>query len=190
MIQGGYDPFNDQKNNNNNQQQQYPDINTIHSNNQPHPGSNINQNYYNNNNQQFVPNNNNNNQGGYSQFGYSQNTNQNQNMGYQPPQNNVVTNTTPIIINNQGINNGPGFVFNDPNKFKTYSVTASCPSCKITSTTKITTSINCANLCCYICCDPLIWIIYQLVRGKDINCCDATHHCASCGGYIANYTSC
>jgi hypothetical protein len=119
--------------------------------------------------------------------------NNNQNYGYQPPNNNFnqgyqQTSPQPIIINSQPQTNV--IVANDPYKFKTSSVLATCPSCKIASNTNVTTSLSVGNLLCYICCDPLIWLIYQLVRGKDINCCDATHHCPSCGGFIANYQSC
>lgn len=118
-----------------------------------------------------------------------------QQQGYQPP-NNYNQNYNqpqpyspqPIIINSQPNNNV--IVANDPFKFKTASVLATCPSCKMSSNTNVTTSLSVSNLLCYLCCDPLIWLIYQLVRGKDINCCDATHHCPSCGGFIANYYAC
>lgn len=108
-------------------------------------------------------------------------------MAYNPPVTNN-NNITPIIINTGGGNQG--IVSNDPFKFKTSSVLATCPSCRVSSNTNVTTSCSIKNTLCYICCDPIIWLIYQLVRGKDINCCDATHHCSGCGGFIANYQSC
>lgn len=120
------------------------------------------------------------NQGGYDPF-------QNQNKAYNPPVNN--TNVNPIIITN----NQPAttvVVSNDPFKFKTNSVLATCPSCKTSSNTNVTTSISISNLCCYIFCDPIVWVIYQLVRGKDLVCCDATHNCSGCGGFIASYQAC
>lgn len=106
---------------------------------------------------------------------------------YQPPVTNN-NNVTPIIINSQSNNNV--VVANDPFKFKTSSVLATCPSCRVSANTNVSTSLSISNLVCYICCDPLVWVLYQLIRGKDINCCDATHHCSGCGGFIANYQSC
>ena len=119
--------------------------------------------------------------------GYNNNQGYNQG-GYQPPQTNNNNNVTPIIINNQ--QGQVGGVANDPFKFKTSSVLATCPSCRVSSSTNVSTSLSIGNVCCYIWCDPLIWLVYQLLRGKDINCCDATHHCPSCGGFIANYQAC
>lgn len=107
---------------------------------------------------------------------------------YAPPaQNN--TNVTPIIINNQGQGNNV-IIRNDPFKFKTESVLATCPSCKVSSNTNVITNFSFGNYMCYWCFGPLIWIIYQVSRNKDINCCDATHHCSGCGSFIANYESC
>ena len=101
--------------------------------------------------------------------------------GYHPPQNN--TTVTPIIINNQGQNNV--IVTNDPFKFKTSSVLATCPACKVSANTNVTTSLSISNLFCYLCCDIVIWAIYQCARGKDLNCCDATHHCSASGVLLA-----
>ncbi len=101
---------------------------------------------------------------------------------YNPPVNN--TNVNPIIVtNNQSTTN-------DPFNFKTSSVLATCPSCKISANTNVTTNISIPNLLCCICFDPVVWIIYQLVRGKDLVCCDATHNCSGCGGFISSYQAC
>lgn len=107
-------------------------------------------------------------------------------MAYNPPVTND-NNITPIIINTGG---NQGMITNDPFKFKTSSVLATCPSCRVSSNTNVITSFSIKNTLCCICFDPVIWIIYQLCRGKDLNCCDATHHCSGCGGFIANYQAC
>ncbi len=125
-------------------------------------------------------------QQGYDPFAPQQGGYQPQQGGYQPPQHH--TNVTPIIINNQGQNNV--VVTNDPFKFKTSSVLATCPACKVSANTNVTTSLSISNLCCYLWCDPLVWVIYQLVRAKDLNCCDAAHHCSACGNFISNYAAC
>ena len=129
-------------------------------------------------------------QGGYQpqpQGGYQPQPQGGYQPAYQPPVSNN-NNVVPIIINSQGNNNV--VVANDPFKFKTSSVLATCPSCRVSSNTNVSTSLSVSNLVCYLCCDPIIWILYQVLRGKDINCCDATHHCSGCGGFIANYQAC
>jgi len=109
---------------------------------------------------------------------------------YQPPP--VISNNnniTPIIINNQTGRTGP-VVYNDPSKFRTESVLATCPSCRVSSSTNVHTTVSISNVCCCLCFCPVVFIIYNLVRGKDILCCDATHYCASCGAFLANYQAC
>lgn len=116
---------------------------------------------------------------------------------YQPPQQNYQpspavnnnNNITPIIINNQTGRTGP-VVYNDPSKFRVESVLATCPSCRVSSSTNVHTTVSISNVCCCLCFGPIVLIIYNLIRGKDILCCDATHYCSSCGAFLANYQAC
>lgn len=146
---------------------------------------NYNNNNYNNQNYNPGPNYNNN-------QGYNPGPNYNNNQGYNPPNysSNVVS-TTPIIVNNQtSPRDNTTVVVNNAGKYKTSSIVATCPTCRTTGPTSVTTSFSCSNYCCYLCFDPIIYVIYQLVRGKDIICCDATHNCPNCGAYIASYSAC
>ena len=117
---------------------------------------------------------------------------------YQPPQMNQQAysqpnvsnnnNVTPIIVNSQ---NGPAFVQgNNPNIFKSNSVLATCVSCRNVSNTRVQTDFNWGNYCCYYCFGPIIWIIYQAARDKDISCMDANHYCSACGNLVHSYKSC
>lgn len=100
------------------------------------------------------------------------------------PQNN----TQPIVINSQQPQN---VIINvNTNLYRTKSVFVTCPNCKVSGNTRVETSCSVSNTLCYICFDPLIWLIFQLVRSKDINCCNATHYCGSCGGFMATYNAC
>ncbi len=92
-------------------------------------------------------------------------------MSYNPPA------TTTVIVQDHEI-------------FKTNSVLATCPSCKTSANTSVTTNFSIMNYLLYCFTTPLVWIIFQLIRKKDLNCCDATHTCSGCGSLIANYTAC
>lgn len=98
-------------------------------------------------------------------------------MSYNPP---VVISTPTVHVSGDSSNT----------IFKSSSVMATCPSCKTSANTTVTTKANILNVLVYCFADPLLWLIIQLVRGKDINCCDATHTCAGCGSLIANYSAC
>lgn len=116
-----------------------------------------------------------------------------QNQGYQPPNNNNYQpqqnySPQPVVINSQPQNNV--IIANDPNMYRTSSVLATCPACKITSNTRVETSCSCSNVLCCLFTDPIIWLIFQAVRGKDINCCDARHTCSSCGSLMGTYNAC
>ncbi len=98
---------------------------------------------------------------------------------YKPP----VTIDTPIISTSSGTTSHNTI-------FKTSTVMADCPSCKTSATTTVNTKFNIANILLYVFADPIIWAIFQLVKGKDLNCCDATHTCSGCGTLLANYSAC
>lgn len=74
--------------------------------------------------------------------------------------------------------------------FKTTSILATCDSCKTTANTTVNTKFSIVNYLLYCIADPLVWLIYMLVKGKDLNCCDATHTCSGCGSLIATYSAC
>lgn len=114
------------------------------------------------------------------------NTNPNQ---FQNPVNSSNNNQiNPMIVNTQVSPNL--MILNNPNVFKSESVIANCPSCKNISNTRVQTEFSWSNCCCCFWFGPIIWIIFQAARDKDINCNDASHYCNRCGNIIHSYKSC
>ena len=94
---------------------------------------------------------------------------------YQPPP--IVNQQQPIVIYQQPLN------------LKTSPTNVTCPYCRNQVVTLVETNFNCLN-CLFCCWAFYLWIIVELVRGKDLNCTDATHKCPSCGKVIGYYSSC
>jgi hypothetical protein len=65
-----------------------------------------------------------------------------------------------------------------------------CPFCKQTSFTKAEKKWNFGSVLCGLMFGVGVWVVYQIVRKKDINCMDAKHYCTRCGVQVADYTSC
>ena len=97
--------------------------------------------------------------------------------GYNPPNSNT-TNNNEVLVNQQ------------QDVLKSKSVIAICPSCKISSDTNAERSCSFGSCVCYLITTPVFWIIFQAIRGKDINCYDASHKCKHCGNYIGYYKAC
>ena len=93
---------------------------------------------------------------------------------YQPP---VVNQQQPVVV------------YQQPLILKTSPASIVCPHCNNQITTVVETNCNCLNccFCWFFCC---IWLIVELVNGKDLNCQDATHKCPSCGCVIGSYSAC
>ena len=93
---------------------------------------------------------------------------------YQPP---IVNQQQPIVVYQQPpvLKSSPAFLV--------------CPHCRNQVTTIVETNFNCGNfLFCF--CFFYLWIIVELVNGKDLNCSDAIHKCPRCGNTIGNYSAC
>ena len=154
-----------------------------------------------------------NNDQGYNQFQSQNNVQPNQNLnpyGQQqplPPQNNLNPyQTTTYIPPNQYMNNGPVVaqssafpVNNQPlpgemkaiqDSLKSAPVFITCPHCKHSGITRTDQSCSCLSVCCCLCFALIPFILFQVCRGKEINCLDAKHSCIKCGTYIGEYTSC
>jgi hypothetical protein len=65
-----------------------------------------------------------------------------------------------------------------------------CPYCKQQSMTRVEKNCSFKNVLCGVLLHPMIWLVYQAVRGKDINCYDADHYCSKCGNKLAEYKAC
>ena len=122
-------------------------------------------------------------------FPLNQNNYQNNN-NYPVPVNNPIPyqnqNEQPIIVN-QVI---PQIVHVVAFKFGTSPVSITCQFCRVPITTIVHKSFNfCSCLLCY-CTGLLVWICVQLLRGKELNCCDAQHTCPNCGQILGIYSAC
>ena len=65
-----------------------------------------------------------------------------------------------------------------------------CPNCNMLGASKTDQKLSASNFCCGICFGPIIWLAFQAIRGKDINCYDAIHKCSKCGVNLKNYSAC
>ena len=80
-------------------------------------------------------------------------------------------------------------IYIKPKEFKTKPVVCTCPNCKEIVTTSVYRDLNTVNfICCCWCC--LCWLVFQLVRDKDLNCDDAVHRCPKCYHEIRKYRVC
>ena len=95
---------------------------------------------------------------------------------------------TPIVVNQTGPMAVTPIVV-PPNFFKLSSVVVQCPYCHQPVNTVVQTSFNCGT-CCFAYLALWIYVIVQLVRGKDLLCCDAQHVCPLCGAVIGSYNAC
>ena len=75
-------------------------------------------------------------------------------------------------------------------QFGTKPVSINCQFCKAPVTTLVNKSFNiCSCLLCWFT-SFLLWACCQIVRKKELNCCDAKHTCPNCGQILGYYTSC
>jgi hypothetical protein len=65
-----------------------------------------------------------------------------------------------------------------------------CPNCNNVAATKIEEKCNIPNVFCGLCFGLVVWLVYQIARGKDINCYDAVHTCGRCGVKLNEYSAC
>ncbi len=55
--------------------------------------------------------------------------------------------------------------------------------------TSVTNSCNTINVIFCLFCEGC-WFLHKACNTKDINCCDATHVCTTCGKTKGNYSAC
>jgi hypothetical protein len=120
-----------------------------------------------------------------------QNNPQNNQHNYQPPQQQsqpIITQTQPIIVHNQIVK--PNELAGMQATLKSSPQFVSCPFCHHQGLTNTRTSCSVLNCLCCICATPLCWLLFQVIRGKDINCKDADHFCVRCGNKLSSYSAC
>ena len=92
----------------------------------------------------------------------------------------------PIIVQNQQVmpsTNLDGVLRSNP-------AFIVCPYCRQGGVTRAESSCSFLNCCCCFCTGLVPWLVFQICRGKDINCCDATHFCTQCGNKLYTYQAC
>jgi hypothetical protein len=65
-----------------------------------------------------------------------------------------------------------------------------CPFCKQTALTKSEQKWSIPSLACGVAFGPALWILFQALRKKDINCMNAKHYCSRCGVQVGDYSAC
>ncbi len=70
------------------------------------------------------------------------------------------------------------------------SQTVNCPYCKNIGMTRTEKQISFPNVVCCGVFTAIPWMLFQIVRGKDINPCDVSHYCTRCGANLSNYKAC
>ncbi len=73
--------------------------------------------------------------------------------------------------------------------FRSYSVYATCPSCKTSGPTNSAQSCSIMNYCFFCYCD-CCWLCYTISKRKDFNCTNTVHKCGSCGALVGEYNAC
>ena len=94
------------------------------------------------------------------------------------------------VINNQQTNLPQGEQARIADALRSTSQFITCISCGHSGLTAVERTTSCSNVFCCLCTSPVIWLIYQAYRVKDINCCDASHNCTKCGKSIGTYKAC
>ena len=94
----------------------------------------------------------------------------------------------PVVATNQV--NPTMVLVRNPQDFRCTPIVCVCPNCKNTVTTIVTTNFNWLNCLCCFWSGLFFWIIFQIVRNKDISCNDAIHVCPHCQYVIFNYNAC
>ena len=79
--------------------------------------------------------------------------------------------------------------FKPQDMFRSHSVLNNCGSCGKVGPTNIDVHCSFSNYLCY-CFFSNCWFCFNSIRRKDINCCDATHYCSSCGAQVGQYNAC
>ena len=94
----------------------------------------------------------------------------------------------PVVASNQVIPNT--IIIRNPQDFKISPIVCTCPNCRNTVTTIVSTNFNVLNCLCCFCTTLVCWIVFQCIRDKEISCDDATHICPHCQYVIFNYSAC
>lgn len=73
---------------------------------------------------------------------------------------------------------------------RTKSQTVRCPYCEKTGDTQVEKKCNTGNVLCAVFTSPVVWVFFQMCRGKDYNCTNAVHTCQHCQKILGDYKTC
>ena len=123
---------------------------------------------------------------------------QNQQMGYNQPMlsNQPIISDQPILSNQPIVSNqilpseNPIPVSSSPPNLKSNPQMITCPHCGHVGLTRTVNNFNIPNfICCWLT-SPILWVLFQVLREKDISCVDAVHYCERCNAAIGTYSAC
>lgn len=106
------------------------------------------------------------------------------------PNYNVQPTTAPLLVVTNQIQPNVAEVANLSVSLRSNPQFVSCPYCRNQGMTRVEQTVSCCNVLCCFFTAVGCWLIYQAVRGKDINCCDADHYCIRCGNKLGTYEAC
>lgn len=75
-------------------------------------------------------------------------------------------------------------------KFKVDPTLTTCSTCKLNVITQVEKEINLKNLVFYLLTGPIIYMLFQKIRDKDISLMNAKHICSRCKKEIYQYEAC
>jgi hypothetical protein len=101
----------------------------------------------------------------------------------------LIQNSIPAVAKNQTIPN-PSEIDNLQAALKSSSKYVYCPYCKKQNFTKIEKNCSFPNIFCSAITVLVLWVPFQLCRGKDLNCSNAKHYCNLCNNVLADYRAC
>lgn len=73
---------------------------------------------------------------------------------------------------------------------KSNSIIIQCPECRYRSNTTTSSTLNLLNFTFCLFCSFFVWVPFQLINNKDLNCCDVKHTCSNCGFCYGKYYAC
>jgi hypothetical protein len=102
----------------------------------------------------------------------------------------LIQNSVPAMNRNQHSTPSTQDIQNLQSALKSVSNFVTCPYCKNQAITRTEKKCSTANAICCVFTLLLPWALFQVCRGKDLNCYDANHFCTRCGNTLANYHAC
>lgn len=107
----------------------------------------------------------------------------NQQPEYRPPVQNQGEIAGVVVVH-------PNFMSTNQPHLRSHSQLLSCNNCNKLVQSNITANCNILNylMCCWF--GTGVWMLFNSLRQKDLNCYDANHYCPLCNAQLGLYTAC